>query len=250
MTVLLDPLTRVAVTYFGGTAAAGHYEVAARLVLQLRTMIVAGFQAMLPRLVKLAALDGEGAARVTGQTYRAGLSIAVAAFTMAVLMGPFIYEFVLGYVPPLGMRFFVMLCAGWCVNAVSAPFFFNLLARRRVAALWLSSGVMALVNVGLIGVLGRLFGDQGVVASLAIAIATGSIVTIIAARRSDVAVPRWIHGPEIMLLAVSVVAVATFVGPNLRPGGSAATLLPLALATVVYATVFLTTLHISGIFRR
>ncbi len=138
MTVLLDPLTRLAVTYFGGTASAGHYEVAARLVLQLRTVIVAGFQAGLPRLVKLATVDGDRAARVTAQTYRAGLSIAVAAFTMAVLMGPFVYEFVLGYVPPLGMRFFVMLCAGWCVNAVSAPFFFSLLAKRRVAALWLA----------------------------------------------------------------------------------------------------------------
>lgn len=250
MTVLLDPLTRVAVTYYGGTAGAGHYEVAARLVLQLRTVIVAGFQAGLPRLVKLGTLNGDRAAQVTGQTYRAGLSVAVAAFTMAVLMGPFVYEFVLGYVPPLGMRFFVMLCAGWCVNAVSAPFFFNLLAKRRVAALWLSSGVMALVNVALIGVLGRLFGEQGVVASLALAIATGSMVTIVAARRSDVAVPRWIHGPELLLLSVSVVTIAAFVGPNLRPGSSAATFVPLILATLAYITIFLTTLYFSGIFRR
>ena len=80
MTVLLDPLTRVAVTFFGGTASAGHYEVASRLVLQLRTVVVAGFQAGLPRLVKLAAAGSESTARVTGQTYRAGLSIAVAAF--------------------------------------------------------------------------------------------------------------------------------------------------------------------------
>ncbi len=109
---------------------------------------------------------------------------------------------------------------------------------------------MALVNVALIGVLGRLFGDQGVVASLALAIAAGSMVTIVAARRADVAVPRWIHGPELLLLAVSVVAVAAFVGPNLQPGNSAAAFVPLVLATLAYATIFLTTLHFSGIFRR
>ena len=124
------------------------------------------------------------------------------------------------------------------MNAVSAPFFPSLVAKRRVAALWLSSGVMAVVNVALFALLGRLFGDLGVVASLSLSIAAGSAVTIIAARRFRRRLPRWIHGPEILLLAVSAVAVMAFVGPNLGPGNGAAAAGPLILATLAYATVF------------
>jgi O-antigen/teichoic acid export membrane protein len=250
VTLLLDPLTRVAVTYFGGTASAGYYEVASRLVLQLRTVIVAGFQAGLPRLVKLATLGSANASQVTGQTYRGGLSIAVAAFTMAILVGPFIFQFVLGRVPPLGMQFFVMLCAGWCINAISAPFFFSLVAKRRVAALWLSSAVMGVANVTLFGLLGRLFGAQGVVASLAISIAAGSLVTIVAALRLDTAVPRRIQGPELLLLVASAAAIAAFVGPNLRAETHSVAVAPLLFATALYALIFLAILHVSGIFRR
>jgi O-antigen/teichoic acid export membrane protein len=249
-TVLLDPLTRVAVTYFGGTVSAGHYEVASRLVLQLRTVIVAGFQAGLPRLVKLAAVGSGKTAEVTAQTYRAGLSIAVAAFTMAVLLAPFVYELVLGAVTPVDLRFFTLLCAGWCVNAVSAPFFFSLVAHRRVAALWASSAAMAVVNVALFGLLGRMFGDVGVVAALALAVAAGSALTIVAARRLDEAVPPWIRAPELVLVATSALACWTVAVPGLRGGYVPSAAATPVLATIAYAAVVLTTLHFSGIFRR
>lgn len=248
-TVLLDPLTRVAVTWYGGMVSAGHYEVASRLVLQLRTIVVAGFQAGLPRLVKLRAQGSVRAAAVTANAYRAGLSIAVAAFTLAALLGPFVYQFVLGYVPPLGMQFFVLLCAGWCVNAVSAPFFFNLVARRRLTVLWLSSGVMGVANVALFAPLGGLLGATGVVAALALAIAAGSTVSIVAALRGE-RMARWVHAPELLLLIASGVAVSAFVRPGLHGEAQPLAAGPLLVASLAYSLLFLATLHVSGIFRR
>lgn len=169
---------------------------------------------------------------------------------MALMVGPFAYELVLGSVPPLGISFFVTLCAGWCVNAVSAPFFLSFVAKRRVAALWLSSAVMAEVNVAPVALLGRWFGDQGVVAALSTAVAVGSTVTIVAARRSEVDVRRWVHGPELLLIAVSIAAAAAFVGPTLRPGGASVAVLPLILAMLAYASVVVATLHHSRAFHR
>jgi O-antigen/teichoic acid export membrane protein len=250
MTMLLDPLTRVAVTYFGSIASAGHYEVAARLVLQLRTIIVAGFQAVLPRLVKLSATDPESAARMTAQTYRAGFSIAVAAFTGAVLVAPFIYAFVLGRISILDAQLFGILCAGWCVNAISAPYFFRLVAARQTRALWLSSATMAVTNVALFAPLGAAFGELGVVASLAVAIAAGSAVTVVAARRSDAASSPWLRLPELLLLGASAAAVVFVLVPVLR-GGAALSAGSLAVVAVLtYGGVVLALMYFSGIFRR
>jgi O-antigen/teichoic acid export membrane protein len=250
VTVALDPLTRVAVTYFGGATSAGLYEVASRLVLQLRTLIVAGFQAVLPRLVKLAIVEPATASRVEQEAFRGGLVITVAAFTMAALMGPAVFEFILGTVPPDGLRFFVLLCIGWCVNAISAPYFFSLVSRRRVAAIWWSSGVMALTNVMLFGLLGRRFGAQGVVASLATAIAAGSAITILAVLREGGRPARVPNVQGLVLVVASLVVVAVALGPVLMGDDHAVGMIPLVFLTVAYAAVALVTFYFSGSFRR
>jgi len=203
--LLSDPLARLLIAGEGGVVEAGLYELALRLVQQLRSLFVAAMQPLMPQV---AALVDDPAQRggLIGRALRLAALAGVIFMALTVLAAP-LYSYLIldSVVPDLGL-YAVLLGAGYGVNLIVVPLFFAAMGRGimrwnmcsqfviagciailgSLAATWLgTSGIViahlvgllsgaAMVGIGnatALGILTRLRGDLGLFAAAIGAIA-------------------------------------------------------------------------------
>lgn len=160
--LLSDPLARVLIASSGGVVAAGHYELALKLMQQLRSVFVAAIQPLVPQVAALSHSDGNvrslivrsvRLAAVAGMVFVA-IAVIVAPLYAHVMVKPFSPEIVI---------YSILLGAGYGVNLIAVPLFFGGVARGVMRWNLGSQFVMA----GCIGVIGGIFamvmGGTGVI---------------------------------------------------------------------------------------
>lgn len=185
----LDPFTKVLMMSSAGPAPVGAYEIAARLVVQLRSIIVSGTQASLPRLSQLAQADQPGAGRLEASLKQLGDSVSAISFAALLIVLPAVCIIVVSHVEWQVVGFAAMLSFGWAINAASATSFFALIANRHLRPVWLSALIMSILNLTLGLSIGLRGGPWYIVGILSSSVAAGSIYTI-AKRQSDQVAPR------------------------------------------------------------
>lgn len=173
-----EPLTRVLVARFGGAEFAGIFEAAWRLVGQVRAMIVAASQPMVPRLTAL----GTTGSGEFGRYLQAFTSIvrivSTISMTSIVLLLPAMSFAMVSRVDRNFILVGSIMALAWFMNLRSAPAYFANLAQRRLAWNWGSQVVFAALNL-LLGVsLGLAFGAIGVAVGTAISLGAANQLVI------------------------------------------------------------------------
>jgi len=174
----LDPITRVALARYAGVEAAGLYEIAYRVIFQLRAALVSGLQTIVPYLSRK--LRGSGPQSKATVVAAAGIAISVGipVFTVAVLGMPALSIVVTARSSPAIGSYAAILAVAWMINVASAPGYFANIVEGRVHRNWISQGVMCTVNAGLAPLLGFLWGAIGVCFGAASAVAAGSLANL------------------------------------------------------------------------
>jgi len=177
--VLCDPLTKGLITRFGGLGMTGIYEMASRMVVQLRALLVAANQALVPAIASLHEKDPEAVKRVYDSSYRLLIYIAIPYFTLITAFIPIISRAWLGYYNGVFVLFSFMLVAGWFLNTLAAPAYYanlgigglgwNTAAHATIAVLNLSTGLL----------FGRLFGGEAVAAAWVFSLVAGSVIVVV-----------------------------------------------------------------------
>jgi O-antigen/teichoic acid export membrane protein len=180
LTFGLEPVTRAALTRLAGVDAVALYEIAYRVVFQLRSAIVAGLQPLVPHLARLGATTAVG--RHSETVLRAaacGVAVAIPALCLALISLPALTMAVLGRAEPEVLLFGALLAAAWLANIAAAPAYFANLAQGRVHRNWVSQAVMCLLNVTLAPLAGHIWGATGIVSATAFAVFGGSVATLL-----------------------------------------------------------------------
>ncbi len=177
MGLLLEPLTKYCINLAGGLTAVASYELAARLITQLRGLTVS---AAIPAIPVFAAGSpgDEGFMSILVRTNR---HIAFAAFAVALLSvaaAPVMCWLILGegHVDVLQMN--ALLAFGWSINLIALPIY---IAAQGQGVLRWNMLSHALNGIGVIaGVMlfGDVMGQAGVVAGVAAGLVVGTIATI------------------------------------------------------------------------
>lgn len=122
--LMFEPLAKLAFNHAGGPALVALYELASRLVLQVRSLVVAASTPLVPAF---AARPGAADARFRELVERAMRVACLAAvgITIATLVGaPVMSLLVLGRLAPDLLVMNAALTAGWAINVLSMPFYF------------------------------------------------------------------------------------------------------------------------------
>lgn len=183
--IVSDPLIKGLLGRFGGLAATGYYEMASRMVLQLRLLLVAANQALLPALVEAHLRSQEAVSQLYQRSYRLVFAAAALVFVAIAGLSPFVSRIWLGYYEPVFVWMSAILAVAWFGNSVVTPAYFMHLASGRLRWNTLSHLTIGGLAVVLGGAGGVVFGTFGVVGGWSLALLAGSLIVIVGYHRDE-----------------------------------------------------------------
>jgi O-antigen/teichoic acid export membrane protein len=176
---------KLVIAFAIGVRAAASYEIAARVVLAVRSVGLLTISALIPTATAEIALRGRGiVAGLYGRYTRLTVGLAFPVFALTCVLAPYGLEAWLGQVPPRATAVVVVLTLGFlpqlsCVVAMNIAW-----ADGRPGFVASNSLLIAGLNVALTIALAPLFGFWGVLAGTVIALAVGSAVLVVRFHRS------------------------------------------------------------------
>jgi O-antigen/teichoic acid export membrane protein len=210
LTVAANPLAKALLSRFGGLAALGYFEMANRLVLQVRGLLVAANQVLVPYYSKLAETTQGGVRAVYKRNAEAMMTLASLVFAGVIAMLPVISLLWIGRIEPLFLVSGVLLSVGWFTNSVSVPAYF-----ANLGGGWITRNLVGHIvhtlSVAVLGFIGgELAGAVGCIAaySVALAIQSGVVVGVFH-RAEDVPLSDVVSAPAVRALVIGTVMAAS-----------------------------------------
>jgi O-antigen/teichoic acid export membrane protein len=160
--LLFEPTTKALLSKFGGLAAAGYYEMATRMVQQVRSILVSANQVLVPTIADLQERDAYKILKLYRASYTVMVYLSLPMLASLIATIPVMSEWWLGRYEPKFVLFAVLLAIGWFTNVLSAPAYFagvgtgelrwNLVGHLTLAVLNVCLGIMLGVSWGAVGV--------------------------------------------------------------------------------------------------
>lgn len=201
LTILADPLTKGLLSSFGSVTWVGYYEMANKLVQQLRSMIVGVNQMLVPMFAQLKVLDPQKVQHVYQRSYELTCYFAFPSFTLLGVSAPLICTMWIGHYEPIFVSAVAILSIGWLFSTLSAPAYFALMGTGHMHVNLVAHIAMTVMNVLFTLVLGTIMGGIGVVMAWTFTLClTALLVNILYAKRSRRAIglteflPKASHG--------------------------------------------------------
>jgi O-antigen/teichoic acid export membrane protein len=172
-----DPITKVLLGKFGGLSIVTFYEMANRLIQQLRALMVAAYQALVPIIAELKEKSPEKIPELYSKSYDMLYYIALPAFGLLILWIPLISRLWIGHIEDTFVVMGQLLAAGWFLNTLAVPAYMASLGTGELKWNLVGHIIMAVLNL-LLGLLGGVFfGGYGVVIGTIAALLFGSAFT-------------------------------------------------------------------------
>ena len=174
--MVYDPITKALLTKFGGLSLIGFYEMASRMVLQLRALPVAANQVIIPAIANLQEKIPGKIGEVYLTSYQLLLYLSLPLFSLIIVCTPIISELWIGYFEEDFVQFAILLSIGWFLNALNAPAYFANLGIGKLR--WNVAGhiSIAVLNAILGFLFGIFYGGHGVVTAWVISLVFGSSI--------------------------------------------------------------------------
>ncbi|MEW5807007.1 MAG: oligosaccharide flippase family protein [Acidobacteriota bacterium] len=168
--------SKALVTKFGGLTMVALYEMAARMLWQLRTLLVSANQVIVPSIANLQEKNPNLIQKVYRDTYQLMLFIALPFYSMIMALTPLISLIWIGHYETLFVLFSLLLAIGLFINTLSVPAYFSYLGIGDLKWNVLGHIAMVLLNAILGMSIGYLFGGAWVVGMSVVATVAGSLM--------------------------------------------------------------------------
>ena len=174
--MLYDPVTKALLSKFGGLSMVGYYEMASRMVQQLRALIVSANRVLVPAIADLQEKTPEKIQLVYSNSYQLLFYLALPLYSFIVICAPIISELWIGHYESGFVLFTILLAIGWFLNTLNVPSYFTYLGIGELRWNVISHITIGLLNAGLGFMMGVLFNGIGVVVSWVFSLALGSSI--------------------------------------------------------------------------
>ena len=176
--MLFDPVTKGLLAKFGGLSMVGYYELASRLVMQVRALVVSTNQVLVPAVADLHERAPEEVSRIYKLSTQAVFFVSVPVFALLFLCAPQIASLWLGVQPAAFTTSVRLLAVGAFFNTLVGPTFFIYLGTGRLRWNAATQFLIGALNLAAGWILGLYFGGPGVIAGWTFALSFGSIFLI------------------------------------------------------------------------
>jgi len=233
--LLYEPATKMLLTRFGGLPAVGYYEMASRLINQVRALIVNANQVMIP-VVAQATHSGTGAVvKLYKRAMSATLLVNVPVICAVISFSSFISVLWIGHIEPVFIFPLVILSVTIFFNIMCGPAYYSSLGQGKLNLLMYVHVFMAALNIALGWLLGKLFGADGVIISWGITFTLGSLLLIIYFQRDMlISFARVFSRADWILLFAAIIFTAFAVSININYTST-----KLIITLLLFAAVFI-----------
>lgn len=176
--MLYAPLTKAFVTTFGGLSTTAYFEMADRMVLQFRALVVAANQVLVPKIAALHETEPGGGQQIYHDSYRVVFFLAVPLYAVLIAAVPFIGQIWIGHGESDFVFFGVIIAVGYLINTLSAPAYFLNLGTGSLRWNVLSHLVLGVLTAALGYTLGKLLEARGAVIGSVTALMVASAIIV------------------------------------------------------------------------
>ena len=177
--MLFDPVTKTLLSKFGGLSMVGYYEMANKMVHQIRSLIVSANQVLVPAIADLQERIPKKIREVYFSNYRLLFYISLPIFSLIIALTPIISKIWIGHYEKIFIVFGILLAIGWFLNILNVPAYISYLGIGSLRFNVIGHIVIALLNAVLGYVLGYFYNAIGVVIGWVIALSIGSSIIYI-----------------------------------------------------------------------
>jgi len=178
MNMLFDPMVKAIMSKFGGLDALGYYEMANKLILQGRALIVEASRVIVPTVAILQGNDDKHK-KLFITSYQLTFYVSLLFFGTLSICMTVISILWLGYYQATLINFALLLSLGWFVNTLINPAYFSNLGSGFLKPNMVAHFLISLTTI-LFGVwLGYNYGGGGVIVGMVIGLIIGSIYLLI-----------------------------------------------------------------------
>jgi len=177
--MLYDPITKALLIKFGGLSMVGFYEMANKMIYQIRALIVSANQVLVPAIADLQEKTPKKIQSIYLTSYQLLFYLALPLFSLIIVFIPLISKLWIGHYENTFILFATLLSIGWFLNTLNAPAYFAYLGIGRLRFNVISHIMIALLNVGLGFLLGVFYDGIGVVVAWVFSLALGSSIIYI-----------------------------------------------------------------------
>lgn len=178
LVMLGDPLIKMLMGHFGGLSFVGFYEMSNKLVMQLRAMLVAPMQSLIPHSANLIETAPKKIPEIYLKSFGFVLFIVIVFWLPIYAMLPYISELWLGSYQSQFIFISAILLTGVSVNLLINPAYFIYMGVGNLKWNTYVHVLTAALSIFLGGLLGMWLGGLGVVIAWAIAFLTGLVVLV------------------------------------------------------------------------
>lgn len=176
--LLFEPVTKALMAKFGGLSSTAYYEMANRMVMQFRALLVSANQVIVPRVASLQENSPEAIRSVYLDAYRVVFFLGLPLYALLAAAAPLASELWIGRYEQSFVAYSVLLAAGFWLNTLSAPAYFVNLGTGSLRWVTLGHLLIGILNGGLGVLLGAAYGGSGVVTGYVLALAAGSALIV------------------------------------------------------------------------
>lgn len=174
--LLMEPITKALISRFAGVGTLAYFEMAQRMVFQLRALIATAHQAIVPTISALQEQAPDKLAAIYRQSFQLLVFFVLPALPFFIVLTPFISYLWIGAYNAHFILFANLIFVGWFANLLANPAYFANLGTGHLKWNVVGHLVMGALNLVLGLVLGTWYGGTGIVVGFVISILAGSFV--------------------------------------------------------------------------
>lgn len=207
MGLLFEPLSKFAFNHAGGLGLVAYYELASRLVVQVRGLVIAAATPLIPAFAALQSSDHSTVRRMLEKSTRVAMLAAIGVAILALAGAPVMSLMVFGRLEPEVLSMNAALTVGWAINILGVPLYFAAQGQGVLRWNFVSHALIALSVLVGVFFLVPAFGSTGLIA----AIVTGlvlSVLSVLIGNAHVLGMMDVVRGLRWELLAVSLAIAA------------------------------------------
>lgn len=174
--LLYEPITKSLLTIFGGLSFVGYYEMANRMVLKFRELIVSIFQVLVPVYATNIEDNTGNIKELYIKSFNYLFFLTVPFFAFLIMILPFISKLWLSRLEIIFYSFSLLLFIAWFINMLNVPAYFAFLGIGNLKWNVISHFITGTFNLLLCYIIGKLLGGIGVIIGWTASLALGSII--------------------------------------------------------------------------
>lgn len=174
-----DPFIKVLISKYGNIGMVSYYEMANKMVGQVKMIIISVIQIIVPVISNLKEKMPQRITYVYSRTYQIILYVSLIVFSILIIISPLISKIWIGQYEKNFVIFSVLLSIGYMIWTIIYPAEAVCLGVGKLKFIIIGNATIALLSVSMGYLLGTLYNGIGVIIAFTVSLIIGSIIKYI-----------------------------------------------------------------------